>query len=51
MDYVLDALGNVNSFGPYSYFGVNHSGFLGGMSTVFTYLIVLMQFKQSEYSN
>ena len=33
---------------PYNFFSLNHSGFLGCMANIFTYMIVLMQFKQSS---
>ena len=33
---------------PYGFFSLNHSGFLGATAVVVTYLIVLVQFRQSE---
>ena len=47
-DFVQMELQKGKVISPYAFFGVNHSGFLGAMSTIITYVIVLMQFKASE---
>ena len=48
MNLLLDRLGEPDALAPKQFFAINHSTYLGMTSAIFTYLIVLTQFKASE---
>ena len=48
INLLIERLGEPGPLSPKYFFAVNHSAFLGISSTIFTYLIVLTQFKISE---
>ena len=47
-EFVKNRVERPNGLSPYSFFTLDRSGFLSTMALIFTYLIVLLQFKTSE---
>ena len=47
-DHTLTKYERPVEISPYSFFNLNRAGFLSTLALVFTYLIVLVQFRTSE---